>query len=168
MLVCNFVILMLQTEVQPLIPCQGKHLGLQSHVRLSRPPDDKAYRTRPQAAIYKRPNGTFGFPSAWYCCAETMTGTRLNMRSCNGKVTGCRLLSFRRRSRLLMPLITSECGWDESNDAGAAFLGRLMSSVLQAAHQRSCSTWSTKGLAACLDQTGVAQADVVLMRFIGS
>ena len=75
-------------------------------------------------------------PSGWYCCAETRTGTRLNMRSCSGSVTGCRFFPFFRCSILLMPFVTSACGCVGSKEAGPAFLGRLMPSVLRAASPR--------------------------------
>ena len=127
----------------------GEHLKLHLMCGLNRAPADRLYKTWSQAAIYKRPKGALGFPTAWYCCAETMTGTRLNMRSCSGSVTGCRLLSFLRQSRLLMPLTTSMFGRDGSKEAGAAFLGRLMSRVLQAACQHSCPSQSVQGVPAC-------------------
>ena len=81
--------------------------------------------------MYKRPKGAFGFPSVWYCSADTMTGTRLNIFSCSGIVTGCRPFAFLRCSRLLMPFVTWAFGWDGSKFAGLSPLGRLMYSVLQ-------------------------------------
>ena len=60
--------------------------------------------------MYRRPNGAFGLPSVWNCWADMMTGTRLNMRSFIGSMTGCRFLSFLRRSRFVMPFVTSACG----------------------------------------------------------
>ncbi len=127
---------------QPLL-CWECHLQWCSCVcQLSRAPS--------QAATYRRPKGAFGLPSGWYCCAETRTGTRLNMRSCSGSVTGCRFFPFLRCSRLLMPFVTSACGCVGSKEAGPAFLGRLMPSVLRGASPRRDVSHVMKQCFTCL------------------